>query len=181
MKLATVAATVVGTALLALSAPIQAEVHRVEIGQVPLDDVPPIPETLAEQTRRYQPSRSASFQGGLADGGIRISTRLGETSQLHHLQRPMAAGEPLSVHAGPVGGLRIAPKGEGFIFGRDRGGKIWPLLARDEGHDFKKTSNPDSYQNAVVRFLPQPLLGDEPQSADDAAAPVQTRESGDSP
>ncbi len=115
-------ATMVGTALLALSAPIQAEVHRVEIGSVVLEDVPSIPETLAEQTNRYQQSRSASFQGWLADGSILISTRFGETTQVHHVQRPMAAREQLSFYAEPVGGVSIAPNGKGFIFSKDVGG-----------------------------------------------------------
>ena len=64
---------------------------------------------------------------------------------------------------------------------RGNGGKVWTLLARDEGHGFKKKSNRDLYQNAVVLFLQQHLLGDGPESAGDAAAPVETSESGDPP
>jgi dipeptidyl aminopeptidase/acylaminoacyl peptidase len=43
---------------------------------------------------------------------------------------------------------------------RANGGQVWYLLARDEGHGFKKKSNRDYYNNAIVLFLQQHLLRD---------------------
>jgi dipeptidyl aminopeptidase/acylaminoacyl peptidase len=41
---------------------------------------------------------------------------------------------------------------------RSNGGDAWYLLAKDEGHGFRKKSNRDYYSNAVVLFLQQHLL-----------------------
>lgn len=43
---------------------------------------------------------------------------------------------------------------------RSQGGPAWYLLAKDEGHGFKKKSNRDYYNNAIVLFLQQHLLRD---------------------
>jgi dipeptidyl aminopeptidase/acylaminoacyl peptidase len=42
---------------------------------------------------------------------------------------------------------------------RSRGGEVWYLAAKDEGHGFKKKSNRDVYQKAVVTFLKTQLAG----------------------
>ena len=41
---------------------------------------------------------------------------------------------------------------------RGRGNRVWYLLAKDEGHGFKKKINLDYYQNVVVMFLEEFLL-----------------------
>ena len=43
---------------------------------------------------------------------------------------------------------------------RENGGVVWYLLARDEGHGFRKKANRDYYGRAVVLFLQEHLLGD---------------------
>jgi dipeptidyl aminopeptidase/acylaminoacyl peptidase len=42
---------------------------------------------------------------------------------------------------------------------RKQGGDVWYLLAMDEGHGFAKKGNRDYYQNAVILFLQEHLLG----------------------
>ncbi|TAF67903.1 MAG: S9 family peptidase [Cytophagales bacterium] len=41
---------------------------------------------------------------------------------------------------------------------RANGGKVWYLLAKDEGHGFRKKVNIDYYQNSIVLFLEENLL-----------------------
>ncbi len=41
---------------------------------------------------------------------------------------------------------------------RERGGKVWYLLAKDEGHGLRKHSNRTFFENAVVLFLKEFLL-----------------------
>lgn len=41
---------------------------------------------------------------------------------------------------------------------RDQKGDVWYLLAKDEGHGFKKKTNVDYQQWAVVQFLREKLL-----------------------
>jgi len=41
---------------------------------------------------------------------------------------------------------------------RKNGGVVWYMLAKDDGHGFRKKSNRDYYSNAVVLFLETFLL-----------------------
>jgi dipeptidyl aminopeptidase/acylaminoacyl peptidase len=41
---------------------------------------------------------------------------------------------------------------------RNNGGEAWYLLAKDEGHGFRKKSNRDVYSKAVILFLQKYLL-----------------------
>jgi dipeptidyl aminopeptidase/acylaminoacyl peptidase len=40
---------------------------------------------------------------------------------------------------------------------RSRGGEVWYLAARDEGHGFRKKANKDFYQKTIVTFLTKQL------------------------
>lgn len=105
-----------------LADPVLAAVQRVEDGALVLENIPPIPAELAEQTRRYQQSRSATFQGWLPNDALLISTRFGETTQIHRVDRPMAARQQLTFFEEPVGSAEVSPDGRGFLFTKDVGG-----------------------------------------------------------
>lgn len=47
---------------------------------------------------------------------------------------------------------------------RKKDGEVWHLLAKDEGHGFRKKSNRDYYQNAMMLFFERHLLQEESQS-----------------
>lgn len=42
---------------------------------------------------------------------------------------------------------------------RKNGGGVWYLLAKDEGHGFRKKTNRDFYYNTVAMFLETYLVG----------------------
>jgi len=42
---------------------------------------------------------------------------------------------------------------------REGGGEVWYLMAKDEGHGFRKKSNRDYYEGATALFLETYLLG----------------------
>jgi len=44
---------------------------------------------------------------------------------------------------------------------RKNGGQVWYMLAKDEGHGFRKKSNRDYYNHATVLFLQTFVLGEE--------------------
>jgi len=46
---------------------------------------------------------------------------------------------------------------------RSRGGEVWYLAAKDEGHGFKKKTNRDFYQKTIVTFLEKQLAAKPPQ------------------
>lgn len=110
-------------AALSLSlAAVAAEPTRVERGNLVLDGMPEIPAAFAERLSQYQQTRSASLEGWLADGSIVIGTRFGETAQVHRVLAPGAARTQLTFFAEPVAAAAPSPRGDGFLFGKDRGG-----------------------------------------------------------
>ena len=73
------------------------------------DGLPPIPAALAGDVRRYTESRSA----GLADWHpqrreLLISTRFGNTNQLHVVQAPGGARSQITFFDEPIGGTSAA-------------------------------------------------------------------------
>ena len=100
---------------LAAEAP-PAKVERVERGSLVIEGVPAIPAELNERLNRYQQTRSASFAGWLPDDSLLISTRFGETAQVHRVAKPLGARTQLSFHAEPVGAVTTHPKQQGFVY-----------------------------------------------------------------
>jgi Tol biopolymer transport system component len=105
-------------------APALAEVERVTRGNLAMEGIPEIPAQLKERMRRYQHSRSAFFTGWTPDGRITVSTRFGNTSQLHVVDAPMGARRQLTFFDEPVQGGTWSPTGarKGIAFIRDSGG-----------------------------------------------------------
>ncbi|GGY53589.1 peptidase S9 family protein [Parvularcula lutaonensis] len=100
------------------------DVERIERGNLILENVPETPPSVAQSLQQYQNTRSAGFQGFDADGeGIYISTRFGETAQIHAVEKPMAMREQLTFAKEPTSGASPSPTVPGqFVFARDKGG-----------------------------------------------------------
>ncbi|MEM8963522.1 MAG: S9 family peptidase, partial [Acidobacteriota bacterium] len=111
-------------AISVLSTPMLAEVERIERGNLVIEGVPEIPPELSERLRQYENTRTATFQGWLPDGSMLISTRFGETGQLHTVSGPMAARRQITFFREPVVATTVSPNPDvnGFIFGKDVGG-----------------------------------------------------------
>lgn len=99
--------------------------HAVEErGNLVLDNVPASETPRTTRLEDYLSSRGASFVDWLPDGALLISTRFGDTEQLHRVAAPMGAREQLTFYREPVSTARapqsaVAP---GFAFLRDQGG-----------------------------------------------------------
>ncbi len=94
-------------------------------GALVMDGMPEIPPRLARELSPYMSIRSAGFGGWHPSGdGILITTRFGETRQIHHVASPLAARRQLTFYDEPVGGLTVSPAEatEGFLFTKDVGG-----------------------------------------------------------
>jgi dipeptidyl aminopeptidase/acylaminoacyl peptidase len=111
------------TAILSLSAN-AADVERVTRGNLAIEGIPDIPPELVQRLRRYQFSRSAQFAGWTPDGRITVSTRFGNTNQLHIVDRPMGARRQITFFDEPVNGGSWSPTGarKGIAYVRDAGG-----------------------------------------------------------
>lgn len=98
---------------------------RREVGNMILEDVPETPEEISSRIQQYQSTRSASFTDWLPnDAGMLISTRFGNTSQLHTVNSPGGARNQISFFDEPVSNGSFCPSEEykGFLFTKDIGG-----------------------------------------------------------
>jgi len=98
--------------------------ERIESGNRVSENLPAIPVELLDRLNQYQNTRGASFQGWVDDGSMLISTRFGDTGQIHRVSKPMGMREQLTFYREPVGGASIQPMkaGKGFLFSKDIGG-----------------------------------------------------------
>jgi dipeptidyl aminopeptidase/acylaminoacyl peptidase len=86
------------------------------------DGIPAVPAELAARTRPYMEFRTAAFSSwNPRDRSMLISTRFGNTNQLHRVARPMGARQQLSFEADPVGG-QYSPSGDIILVQKDVGG-----------------------------------------------------------
>jgi dipeptidyl aminopeptidase/acylaminoacyl peptidase len=97
-----------------------------------VDGVPPIPRSMVADVRRYTESRAA----GLSDWHplrreMLISTRFGNTNQVHRLAAPLGARRQLTFFDEPVANASYEPRqGSYFLFTRDVGGNEFGQLYR---------------------------------------------------
>ncbi|MFN2567295.1 MAG: prolyl oligopeptidase family serine peptidase [Gemmatimonadaceae bacterium] len=97
-----------------------------------VEGIPAIPASLAAEVRRYTESRSA----GIVDWHptrreILISTRFGNTAQIHRVRMPGGARYQLTFFDEPVGGASYEPRtGSYFVFTRDVGGNEFAQMYR---------------------------------------------------
>jgi dipeptidyl aminopeptidase/acylaminoacyl peptidase len=99
-----------------------------------VDGIPAIPTGLPADVRRYTEARGA----GLADWHptrreMLISTRFGNTAQVHVVRMPLGARFQLTFFDEPVTGASYDPKdGSYFVFAKDVGGNEFTQLYRDD-------------------------------------------------
>lgn len=87
--------------------------HAVEIavrdeGELYFENVPPVPDEIRLSLEPYLNIRSARFAGWLADGGMLVRSRLGETAQVFRVREPGARREQLTFFHDPVRFARTA-------------------------------------------------------------------------
>lgn len=100
------------------------------------DGMPDLPAELAAATRPYMENRGAGFSGWHpSDKSMLISTRFGNTGQLHRVAMPLGARKQLTFEAEPVGGGSWAPKrGDVLLVQKDIGGnEFFQIFALKNG------------------------------------------------
>ncbi|MBT8075868.1 MAG: S9 family peptidase, partial [Gammaproteobacteria bacterium] len=115
-----------GLCLLLLAGSVAAaEVERrtANDGQLIMEDIPPIPESLPATLSRYQSIRSARFAGWTKNSkNIFIKTRFGLVTQLHRVNKPAGARFQLTFGDEPVGEVLRQPSSNMLAMTRDEGG-----------------------------------------------------------
>ena len=97
------------------------------------ENIPAVPDALAARLQRYANTRSAGLGGWLSDGsGLLVTTRFGNTVQVHRVRSAGGAREQLTFFDEPVAFVVAHPTRPGFVFGRDAGGsEFWQLYWYD--------------------------------------------------
>jgi dipeptidyl aminopeptidase/acylaminoacyl peptidase len=97
-----------------------------------LENIPPIPASIAEQTARYGDSRSATlFSWHPVKHEMLIGTRFGDVPQVHLVKMPGGARHQLTFFPDRVLGAAFEPvTGDSFVFSKDIGGGEWYQLYR---------------------------------------------------
>jgi len=98
------------------------------------EGIPQIPATLAESVRRYSESRNAFFESwSPTHREMLISTRFGDTNQVHQVKFPGGARTQLTFFPDRVpGGVYQPVNGESFLFLKDvGGGEFYQLYVYD--------------------------------------------------
>jgi dipeptidyl aminopeptidase/acylaminoacyl peptidase len=98
-------------------------------GNLVMQDIPDIPQTIADSLTRYQNVRSAPFRDFSQDGkSIYISTRFGDVSQLHRVDKPGGARHQLTFFDEPIGSISRQPDGDMIAFTMDAGGSEYSQI-----------------------------------------------------
>ncbi|MFV8818099.1 S9 family peptidase [Haliea sp. E17] len=133
-----------------------AEIERREAnnGQLLMEDVPAIPESVAQDLNRYQNVRSAAFLDWTADSqSMYIATRFAEVPQIHRVDQPGGARRQLTFFNEPVGEVARQPGGRQLAFTRDAGGSEFAqifLLEPGTGADPVLLTDGESRNGGVV-------------------------------
>ncbi|XOV86546.1 MAG: S9 family peptidase [Pseudomonadota bacterium] len=115
-------------ALLALMTPLTtgaAQILRMTEGNRTYEAVPAIPDAALNRAEQYANVRSAyALDWHPTGGSILVSTRFGDTSQLHLVSEPLGLRRQLTFFGEPVTNGQFAPSTEmnTLVFGRDTGG-----------------------------------------------------------
>ena len=134
---------------------VQAQEARREEGNLVFENVPEIPERIAEGLQRYENVRSAGLSGWMPGGeGILIGTRFGETGQVHHVTEPGGARRQLTFFDEPVGGAEPSPNPDvqGFLFSKDVGGsEFYQIFFYDlETGDYRMLTDGESRNGGAL-------------------------------
>jgi dipeptidyl aminopeptidase/acylaminoacyl peptidase len=98
-------------------------------GNVVMQDVPAIPKEIVASLNRYQNVRSAPFRDFSQDGkSIYISTRFGDVSQLHRVDKPGGARHQITFFDEPIGSISRQPDGDMIAFTMDVGGSEYSQI-----------------------------------------------------
>src|SRR5665811_934716 len=122
-------------------------------GQLLMENIPPIPETLPQTLSRYQNIRSARFSEWSRDSkSIFIKTRFGAVDQLHRVDKPGSARYQLTFGEEPIGEVSGQPKGHLLAITRDKGGDEFDqvYLLNPENGLIHRLSDGSALNNRVI-------------------------------
>jgi dipeptidyl aminopeptidase/acylaminoacyl peptidase len=123
-------------------------------GNLVMEDIPAIPQSVVSDLNRYQNVRSAGFEDWALDSdGIYVSTRFGDVYQIHYVDHPGGARTQITFFEEPIGGMLRQPNGSKIGFTMDAGGSEFSqifLLDPAGAEDAMMLTDGESRNGAVV-------------------------------
>ncbi|MBI4245536.1 MAG: S9 family peptidase [Planctomycetes bacterium] len=116
---------VIFTVLLGLSCSTSTVSGRREVGNLIIEGIPDSSPEIAERILQYQNTRACNLYGWSPDGkGIFISTKFGETNQVHFVEKPGGARRQITFFRESVNEVAVCPQNmtNYFLFTKDTGG-----------------------------------------------------------
>jgi dipeptidyl aminopeptidase/acylaminoacyl peptidase len=114
-------------------------------------DLAPADPTVAQVLPRYLEARAARFIDWLGDGAMLVSTRFGETEQIHRVRSPAGEREQLSFDAAGVLAAAAQPQQpDGFVYLAPRGGGQAALLLVQPGRPGVPLTDGSARDSAVI-------------------------------
>ncbi len=99
------------------------QVERRQVGNLIYEDVPEPSQELIDRMQQYLNVRRASFQDWGPDGnGVYLSTRFGNTSQLHYVANPLHYREQKTFFEEPIRSVSANPSNGNLLILKDIGG-----------------------------------------------------------
>ncbi|HQU61001.1 MAG TPA: hypothetical protein PLU64_17460, partial [Saprospiraceae bacterium] len=130
-----------------------AQIIKREIGNLLLENIPDIPETISERLNQYHSTREAFDVDWLYDNkGLLISTRFGEAAQLHLVESAGGIRRQLTFFNEPVFSASMRPRSNGFLFSKDLGGNEnyqFYYYDLNSGHYHRLTDGQSKHGNAA--------------------------------
>lgn len=119
------------------------------------EGIPPIPSAIVSVSKKYTEYRSAGMVAWHpTQKEMLISTRFGNTNQLHEVKFPRGARSQLTFFDEPVRDAAYDPEGNYFLFSKDTGGNEFGQLYRFDIENKKVTLLTDGKksQNGGVKW-----------------------------
>ncbi len=143
----------VGTGLLLMSGAQAVDQRTVNNGNLILEDVPEIPQSLIDDLNRYQNTRSASLRGWTYDSdSIYITTRFGQVSQLHRVDSEGGARFQLTFFDEPIRAVARQKFSDRLAYTMDAGGNEFSQIffLDPETGDSRMVSDGESRNQALL-------------------------------
>ena len=110
---------------------------------------------------RFGVRRDQTPEGGAVTGDERLPRMRAYLQRISPLTNAARISRPLLVVQGLNDPRVPASESQQMVAKiRARGGEVWYLAAKDEGHGFRKKQNRDFYQKTIVTFLERQLQKD---------------------
>lgn len=129
------------------------ETRTLNNGNLVLEDIPKIPESIGRDLNRYQNVRSAGFDGWTQDGSsLIITSRFGDVAQLHRVDKAGGARHQLTFFKEPIGQVSMQPNKNSLAFTMDAGGSEFAqLFTMDlKTGEYKMISDGESRNGALL-------------------------------